>query len=198
MKILSVFIVSLMLASSAFAFSDTGLLNSPKSLAYFYMPRTSGTSNSSGLVYDQNINEKLDLEVLYTSYNSVYLLTNAITNLGLHGKYHLLEMGPFRAAGLFGTSLLYSSTAGMGLTGDLGFSLSLNVGDQLSISLPLYGMMMNGGMWFKMLMGVNYAPTFFPGYEAFGGYSVDMQGSSFGSGVVMSYYVFGIRAALGN
>ena len=198
MKIILSLLCLLLVSSSVFAFSDTGLLGGTKKIGYFLMPRTSFSNYSSGLVYSEKQADQSEIEVLYTSYRSVYLLSNNITQLNVAKKYKLKELGPITVSGLLGLGFLYQPSAGGGLTLNVGGVASANILDNLTFSVPMNLYLMSGGFWMKMFLSLNHKLFFADNYEVFGGFCADvqMQSGSTGTGTMNGYYVLGLKKAL--
>jgi len=158
----------------------------------------SGTTLSSGLTYKQNINKKMDLEVLYSAYDSFYLLTSNITQIGIHAKYRLIQFGPFYGSIMAGPGLYYSPNIGTSITVDWGGVMALKPNNDFAVSLPIIVSSFSDGMWINMMPGASYILPFANNYELFGGYRVNVQmiGGDATSGQMTSYITLGLRGKL--
>jgi len=197
MRIILSLLCVLLMYSSVFAFSDTGLLKGTKKIGYFIMPRTSFSNYSSGLVYSEKQADQSEIEVLYISYRSPYLLSSNITQLNLGKKYELVQLGPLVLSGSLGLGLLYQPSA-YGLTFNLGGVASADILDNSTLSGSMNVYMMSGGFWLKMLVGLNHKLFFADNYEIFGGFCADVQMQTGGTegGNMNGYYVLGLKKAL--
>lgn len=203
MRFVVLFLLVLMMASSVFAISDVGLLDSQKTLAYFLLPSTDFANTSSGLVYNIENKDGSEVEIVYTSFRSVYLLTSNITQLDAYKKYKLTQLGPVGLTGVIGLGFMYSPAVGGGLYGDFGTVITLGILNDLAFSLPLYMSWFQDGSMMNFYANLNYTPPFMKGYEIFGGYKLDgrttdniFASESIGSGTMTNYYTLGIRSAL--
>ena len=202
MRLIIGMLFGIILVSSVFAFSDVGLLDSSKSISYFLMPSVAGGSYSSGIVYQEERGGGVDLEFTYTSYNSMYLITTNVTQLGLHARKNVLKYGIMALDVTLGLGGYYSPAVGGGVTGDIGEIFSVDILDGLAFALPVYVSIFNDGYWLNMFASLNFKIPNFAGYEAFFGYRMDykMLGSlSFdesSTGSSNSYYALGLRTAL--
>lgn len=142
-------------SSVALAYSDIGMLKTPKTISYFILNQTD-TSNglSSGLVYDQKQSDKWALEISYTGYKSVYLYTNNIMKFRFDEKYRVGKIGPVGLIGLIGAALYYSKSVGGGLAADAGGIVTLDIVENLAFSLQL------NGIFFKDGLEMNVEPEF--------------------------------------
>jgi hypothetical protein len=194
----------LFLASSVFAFSDIGLIKTPRTLAYYLMPNTAATSNlSSGLVYNEKKEDGSEVEVEYTSYRSFYLLTRNVTKLSGHKKYSLTRLGPLDLKAVIGLGLMYSPATGGGLIGDVGGLASVNLLEGLAAAVPLCFSFFSDGFMMNLSPSVYFKPEMLGGREIFAGFRIDArvigsfgQAEQTGSGSMNTYYLFGIRSAI--
>lgn len=187
----------LFLYSEAGAFSDLGLVKGVKTLGYFMMPDAQFANISSGLIYDQKIDNHSAWQVMYTSYNSAYLLTSKITLLNLHKKQRLLRLGAFDLSGLYGLGLMYSPSVGGGLTGNLGGFASYRLQENLALSSPLLLTILNDGVIISLNGNLNYQPFFLNNYEIFGGYRFEAQILAADlTGRMNNFYYLGLRTAI--
>lgn len=159
MKILLSLILVLFLTFPVFAYTDIGLLKSPRTISYFVLVPTDSTSPSSGLVYNQKQNEKFNLEISYTSYKSLYLLTNNITKLRFDEKYKFID-GPITLVGLAGPAIYYSPSVGAGLAIDAGGVLSAGILNNLAVAFSLSGTFFRDGLEFDAEPAIYFAPEF--------------------------------------
>lgn len=202
MRITAVIVAALVLVSSAFAYSDIGLLKKPRTISYYLLSVADQSSLSSGLVYNQQQNEKMALEVSYAGYKSFYLLTKNITKIRIDEKYKLFEFGPIGLTGLGGVAILYAPSVGGGVAADVGGILSAKVLEDLAFSLPLNFIIYGDGTEMDASATINYNPAFLKDYEIYGGGRVeaqmvgglDSQGSQ--GGKVTFYLELGLRSAI--
>ncbi|MFH1541685.1 MAG: hypothetical protein ABIE84_01170 [bacterium] len=200
MKTFVIILLSLLIVSTSFALSGTGLPGTEKTLGYYLMPTRSMSSYSSGLVYNARQGEKMALEVIYTAYRSPILLSSNITQLGIHEKLKLAQLGPVGVIGVAGLGILYRSTAGVGVTGNFGLIGDLIIIDDLTINMPIYISVLSDGSWTKLSPTVNYRFGLLPDYEFFAGMNIDMQmQSSAANSESVSpsmYFVLGAKKAI--
>ncbi|MDI6731263.1 MAG: hypothetical protein QME05_01605 [Candidatus Margulisbacteria bacterium] len=192
---LGVFVIFGFMSSIAFAVSDSGLINSSKTLGYYLMPTVGLPYYSSGLVYNQKLTTTEDLEILYASFNSAFLITSNVTQLGVHKKWNW-HLGILRLSALGGVGLMYSPAVGGGLTGDFGGEIAARLLDGLAVSAPIYVYLFNDGTKIDMNADINLKNPFHDKTEIFGGYrfSVSVLRSSSSSAATNSYYELGFRA----
>lgn len=197
MRIMLAFLLAIILFSAAYAISDIGLIDSPKTFGYYLMPATDFARYSSGLVYNQKLTTTEDLEIIYTSFNSAFLITSNITQLGVHKKFkwHFGGLGLTALAGLGG---IYSPAVGGGLIGDIGGDIYFKPVDNLAVALPLYVFIFNDGSRIDITPSFYVKPPFFDKHEIFGGYRfiVSTVGSGTSTGTTNSYFVVGLRCGL--
>ncbi len=197
MRLIALFLFLIFSFTSAFAFTDPGLIKKDKTVGFLLMYATETSDMSSGLTYKQKMNSRLDLEVLYTAYKSFYLLTKNITKIDVNGKYNLVDWGILSLYGILGFGYIYSPSVGGGLVGNVGGALSLKVIENLVVSVPLYVSFFSDGMWANFFAGANYAPNFWQDTELFAGLKTEaaMQngGMTTGAGKITFYGLFGIR-----
>lgn len=191
----------LFLSCSAFAYTDLGVLKTPKTLGYFLLSPTDASDMSSGLVYKQKQNEKLDIEASYTAYKSVYLFTKNITRLRLDAKYKLLEYGVAKLTAVAGPAIYYAPSVGAGLAIDAGGILAANFMSDLAAALALDGIFFSDGFEMDIEPQVSWAPAFWKNVELFAGVRMEMQmvgyafdGSS--GGKYNTYGNIGLRAGI--
>ena len=203
MKFFFVAFLILSLGSSAFAFTDTGLLGAKKTIGGFWLSDTSTFNLSSGLLYNEKLSDNSEWKISYTSYRSVYFLTRNVTQLTVMRKYPLIGFGPVAVGGLVGLGGYYSPAVGGGVTGNGGVEFVVSPAPNLSVSMPLYMSLFSDGFWMNVLPSVNFQPSFLPGYELFVGGRVDamMMGSpgsssSSSSGKMNMYFALGLRRAI--
>ncbi|KAF0133683.1 MAG: hypothetical protein FD145_1142 [Candidatus Saganbacteria bacterium] len=174
MRIVIVFMLFAALFSCpVFAYSDIGLLKSPRTLSYFLLVPTDFSSISSGLVYNHKQNDRLMLEASYTSYKSFYLLTNNITKIRLNAKYKLLEFGPASLTGLGGMALYYAPSVGLGLAGDVGGIVSINILKELAAALLINGIIFRDGIEINAEPAIYYTPGFLMNTELYVGLRIE-------------------------
>lgn len=194
-------VLGLFLVSASFALSDIGMLGVKNSLGYYLMPSSDGSNLSSGLVYNQKIDDNTAAEVLLTAYNSPYLITRNVTQIEAHGKRRLLNMGPVSVTGLLGGGLIYSPAVGGGLTGDFGGVAAARILENLAASLPVYVLAFTDGVRMSAIPTVNFK---YGAYEIFGGMRVDASivgnpskiDSGGATGKVNTYLYLGLRTAI--
>lgn len=197
-------LVILFFSAAALAVSDVGLLGANKTLGYFIMPQTQvGADISSGLVYNQK-GKQGEFEVIYTSYNSLYLLTRNMTQVSVNGKRELFGLGPLSVKGLLGLGIAYSPVLGGGLVADVGTIQSVKVADDLAIAVPAHLIIFNDGFMADLYANVDYRPFFMSGYELFVGLKLNARvvgalsqlESGGASGSVGTYFLLGVRTAI--
>jgi len=203
MKIFLTVLSVIILASSVFAVSDTGVLGAKKTLGYFLMPSTSFSHCSSGLVYNQKDDDRWETEVLYTSYRSFYLITSNITQLVVHKRYKVAQWGGFGISALAGGGIIYSPAVGGGAIGDAGGLFTLRLSDSLALAAPVYFSIFTDGFNVYITPDFNYKLPFWNEKELFGGFrfEADVVGNpgssgSSGSAKLNTYFVLGLRGAL--
>ncbi len=195
MKKILIFILLLLIASSAFAFVDTSLFSQQKTIGYYMLSNSNTSSLSSGLVYSKKKANGRELNVVYTSYRSLYLLTNNITRLDLYEKMDLIQLGPVSLSGLAGLGLIYSPAVGGGLTFNVGGNAAAGINEMLNVSLPMLMSFYTDGIGMQMTPTINVKPN---DYELFGGARVDvsMLTGQFNSGSMTMYYIFGVKKGI--
>lgn len=202
MKILSFAVLFIVLFTSfAYAYSDIGLLKKPRTLSYFLLVPTDASSISSGLVFNQKQNDKMALEVSMTAYKSFYLLTKNVTKIRIDEKYKLVQWGSLGLTGLAGAALYYAPNVGLGLAGDVGGIVVLDLLENLAISLPINGIIFRDGLEINIEPTVNYLPPFWKDIETYAG--VRVEGSMVGfandgsQGGKFNFYAnFGVRGGI--
>ena len=202
MRTIAIMLFVLIITSPLLAVSDVGLIEADKSLGYYLMPNSTMSHYSSGLVFNQKNAVQSEIEILYTSFQSVYLLTTNLTQINAHKKYKLAQLGPLGLTGVLGLGFMYSPAFGGGVVGDVGGIITLNVLKDLAFSFPLYGSLFTDGMMMNFFANLNFKPAFLRGLELFGGYKLDARMVGFGStpgaqgGTMYSYCTLGLRRAL--
>jgi len=198
MKKILIFVLLLLVSSSAFGFLDSGLFKEQKTIGYYLLSNQSTGNLSSGLVYTKKNEDGKELKVIYTSYRSAYLLTSNVTRLDVYKKMDLTQLGPIRLSGLAGLGLIYSPAVGGGLTFNVGGSAVVGVNETLNVSMPILMSFYTDGFGMQMAPTVNFKPMFLNGYEAFAGLRMDasMIGSTMSEGRMNLYYMLGAKKAI--
>jgi hypothetical protein len=197
MRIILGLVMLVLTVSSVFAYSDVGLINAPRTLAYYFMPTVGSPNYSSGLVYNQKLTTTEDLEILYTAFNSPFLLTSNITQLGVHKKWKW-KFGPLGLNARAGVGGMYSPAVGGGLTGDVGGDIYLKPIDSFAVAVPLFIYLFSDGTRMEVTPSFYFKFPNLDNYEIFGGYRfiASMLRNNASSGTTNSYIVAGLRGGL--
>jgi hypothetical protein len=178
--IIATFIV-LLVSFPVFAYSDIGLLKSPKTIGLFILLPNNSSDISSGLVYNQKQNEKLAFEVSCINYYKIYPFMKNVIKLRADGKYKLFKFGPAAVTVLAGPTVYYASSVGAGLAADIGGMISINVSDYLAPSLTINTTIFKDGIGCDVEPMISFAPAFLKNTEIFCGVRLEasMAGFSF-------------------
>jgi len=198
MKKLLIFVLLFLVSSSAFAYMDSSLFSEQKTVGYYLLSNSSTSSLSSGLVYSKKQDNGRELNVVYTSFRSAYLLTRNITKLDVYEKIGLTQLGLLDVYGLLGLGLVYSPAVGGGLTFGVGGSVAAGINEALNVSMPVLISLYSDGFGMQMSPTVNFKPDFLNGYEAFVGFRMDasMLSSNMDTGRMNMYYILGAKKAI--
>ena len=205
MRVIPLIVATLVLASSAFSFSNPGLLKADRTAGYYVLDNLERSLFSSGLTYSQKQNDKLSLEANYTCYRSLFIISNNITKLSAYEKYRLLEFGPVSLYGSAGIGIIYSTAAGGGVTFNAGPLVTAKITDRIAAIVPIYFIFFSDGFQIDASPSINFVPGIFnDNLELYLGGKIEAQmvgsfASSTGQntdGKASFYGLLGVRAGL--